>query len=100
MEFLEKQSKNLNENEKTIIKESVKKNTHYISQFSKYHPESITVMFVIWHKLFPEQKQDMNCSSCRKAVTKFFNLLVVNWEEEKQNKKTKNKTNGRKKKQS
>ena len=36
-------------------------------------------MFAEWHLLFPVQKQDLNCSSCRKAVVKFWETIVDEW---------------------
>jgi len=45
-------------------------------------------MFAEWHVLFPSHKQDLKCSSCRKAVVKFWETIVEEWKTTK-NKKTK-----------
>jgi hypothetical protein len=47
--------------------------------FPTYHAESLTVMYAEWHLLFPAHKQDINCSSCRKAVVKFWETMVDEW---------------------
>ena len=50
----------------------------------------MNILFAEWHKLFPAQKQDMNCSSCRNAVVKFFKTMHIEWDTqiEKPKKKT------------
>lgn len=39
----------------------------------------LLLLFDYWHKLFPKQKQNMKCNSCRKAVYKFFGLLAKDY---------------------
>ena len=47
-------------------------------------------MFAEWHLLFPSNKQDMNCTSCRAAVCKFWEMMVDEWIEVEQTPKKKN----------
>ena len=59
---------------------------------------SLNIMFAEWHVLFPSHKQDLNCTSCRKAVCKFWETMVDEWIEiERPPKKTTKKKNGSKK---
>ncbi len=44
-------------------------------------------MYSFWHKYFPAQKQDINCSSCRNAVVKFWNTMCEEWLKENTKKK-------------
>ena len=37
---------------------------------------SLITLFKYWKMIWPKYPQDMNCSSCRKAVVKFFNQLI------------------------
>tara|TARA_R100000005_G_scaffold51624_1_gene25012 strand:- start:11523 stop:11807 length:285 start_codon:yes stop_codon:yes gene_type:complete len=54
-------------------------NETYKKQFSKHKNESIHYMFDEYHKLFPSQKQDINCTSCRNAVVKLWGLMIKEW---------------------
>jgi len=45
------------------------------------------IMYDQWHKLFPANKQDINCSSCRNAVVKFWNTMCEVWLKENTKKK-------------
>ena len=47
------------------------------------------IMYDQWHKLFPAHKQDINCSSCRNAVAKFWNTMCDEWSKEKPKKNVK-----------
>ena len=38
--------------------------------------DSMRLLFKYWNFLWPRYKQDINCGSCRKAVLKFFSILV------------------------
>jgi len=86
-----------------MITDAVKVNKSYMAQFPKYHTESLKLMYAEWHIAFPKRKQDMNCSSCRAAVCKFWEMIVEEWIASPlmlaETKKTpiKKKTNGRKK---
>ena len=60
-----------------------------MNNFSQYESNSLTLMYAEWHMLFPAQKQDINCSSCRKAVNKFWETMVEEWKITKEVKKTK-----------
>ena len=64
-------------------------NKKYTANFTTYHSESLNIMFAEWHLLFPAQKQDVNCSSCRAAICKFWETLVDEWIETEQTPKKK-----------
>lgn len=82
-------AKNYNKNKKQMMIDAVKKNKNYMNNFSQYESNSLTLMYAEWHILFPAQKQDINCSSCRKAVNKFWETMVEEWKITKEVKKTK-----------
>jgi len=63
------------------IKESIDKNNEYMKNYPKHHAESIKFLFEAWHNVFPREKQDIKCSSCRNAVFKFWELVNENWNE-------------------
>ena len=91
-------AKNYDKNKKQMMIDAVKKNKNYMNNFSQYESNSLTLMYAEWHMLFPAQKQDINCSSCRKAVNKFWETMVDEWIEiERPPKKTTKKKNGSKK---
>tara|TARA_R110000803_G_C11880715_1_gene309707 strand:- start:567 stop:815 length:249 start_codon:yes stop_codon:yes gene_type:complete len=73
----------INQKDKEFIKNSVKENNHCLINFSKYKNDSIYNLFDEWHKIFPRNKQDINCSSCRKAVVKFWDEICNYWNENK-----------------
>jgi hypothetical protein len=62
-----------------MMTDAVIKNKNHTKNFTSYHAESLTLMFAEWHLLFPANKQDMKCSSCRKAVVKFWETMVDEW---------------------
>ena len=72
-----------------MIENAVSKNRHNINNFSKYNAVALDIMFAEWHVLFPSHKQDLKCSSCRKAVNKFWETMVEEWKITKEVKKTK-----------
>lgn len=83
-----------------LITDAVKTNIEYQKQFPRYHSESLNTMYAEWHIKFPTQKQDINCSSCRAAVCKFWGMMVEEWNNIKSEEvvlKPKKKSNGRKK---
>ena len=82
-------AKNYNKNKKQMMIDAVKKNKNYMNNFSQYESNSLTLMYAEWHILFPTQKQDINCSSCRKAVNKFWETMIEEWKTTKEVKKTK-----------
>ena len=82
-------AKNYNKNKKQMMIDAVKKNKNYMNNFSQYESNSLTLMYAEWHILFPAHKQDINCSSCRKAVNKFWETMVEEWKITKEVKKTK-----------
>ena len=53
-------------------------------------------MFAEWHLLFPQNKQDIKCTSCRAAVCKFWNTMMDEWIESEQTPKKKNASKKRK----
>ena len=81
-------AKNYDKNKREMIETAVSKNRHNINNFSKYNAVALDIMFAEWHVLFPSHKQDLKCSSCRKAVVKFWETIIEEWKTTK-NKKTK-----------
>jgi hypothetical protein len=75
-------SKNFTETEKKLIIDTLKENDDYIRNYSQHKKNCIYILFAEWHKLFPAQKQDINCSSCRNAVVKFFKTMHIEWDTE------------------
>ena len=73
-------------------------NKTYNGQFGKHKVESIHYMFKEWHNLFPKQKQDLKCSSCRNAVVKFWGMMIDEWVSVETIVKPKQKKVGKKKK--
>lgn len=41
-----------------------------------YNGQGLKTLFDYWHKYFPNQKQNMKCSSCRKMVHKFWGNIA------------------------
>ena len=76
-------AKTIKGNERKEIQDAIKENQEYMRNYSKYKQQPLLVMFVGWEKLFPTNKQDIKCSSCRKAVVKFWNEINKEWLEEK-----------------
>ena len=91
-------AENYSKDKRKMMTDAVIKNQKHLRNFPTYHGESLNIMFAEWHVLFPAHKQDLNCSSCRKAVCKFWETMVDEWIEiERPPKKTTKKTNGSKK---
>lgn len=83
-------AKSIKKENREVIKKSVKENNNSLLNFSKYKNDCIYTLYDEWHKIFPRNKQDINCSSCRKAVVKFWNEICKKWEQKTKNvKKTK-----------
>jgi hypothetical protein len=72
-------AKNFSESKRNMMTSAVIKNQKHYMNFPTYHAESLTLMYAEWHLLFPSHKQDINCSSCRKAVVKFWETMVDEW---------------------
>tara|TARA_R100001509_G_scaffold162390_2_gene133896 strand:- start:1027 stop:1320 length:294 start_codon:yes stop_codon:yes gene_type:complete len=82
-------AQNFNKDKRKFMTSVVIKQSNHTRNFSTYHAESLDIMFAEWHLLFPTNKQDMNCNSCRKAVVKFWETMVDEWIElERKPKKT------------
>ena len=97
-------AENYNKDKRKMMTDAVIKNKNHIKNFPTYHAESLMIMFAEWHLLFPAQKQDVNCTSCRAAICKFWETIVDEWIEiestpnpAKTPKKTSKKPNGSKK---
>jgi len=75
-------AKNYSKDKKRMMTDAVVKNQHHMRNFTSYHTYSLNLMYAEWYLLFPTQKQDINCSSCRKAVNKFWETMVDEWIEE------------------
>ena len=65
--------------DKKRIISAVETNRKYMENYPKHNVEALNAMFREWSNVFPSQKQDMNCSSCRNAVYKFWTLVVEEW---------------------
>ena len=76
-------AKTIKGSERKEIQDALKENQEYMRNYSKYKEAPLTVMFVRWDKLFPTNTQDIKCSTCRKAVVKFWNEINKEWLEEK-----------------
>tara|TARA_R110002110_G_scaffold93846_1_gene243812 strand:- start:234 stop:536 length:303 start_codon:yes stop_codon:yes gene_type:complete len=72
-------AKNYNSNKRQMITNVVVTNKNHTRNYPSYHAESLKTMFAEWHLLFPEQKQDMNCPSCRAAICKFWETIIDEW---------------------
>ena len=93
-------AKNYKKEKREMMTNAVIKNQHHMRNFPSYHTHSLRLMYAEWHLLFPTQKQDLKCSSCRKAVNKFWETMVDEWieEEAKPTTKTKKKVGTKKRK--
>jgi len=69
-----------------MMTDAVLTDLNYQKNFPAHHAESLSIMFAEWHILFPKQKQDMQCTSCRAAVCKFWGMMVDVWIELEQDK--------------
>ena len=86
-------AKTIKGSERKEIQEAIKENHEYMHNFSKHKEKPIRLMFVGWDKIFPTNKQDINCTSCRKAVVKFWDEINKEWlAEKKVSKKVKKQT--------
>jgi|TARA_R100001463_G_scaffold41176_2_gene86946 hypothetical protein len=70
---------NYSKNKRSMMTDSVVRNQNHQRNFPTYHSQSLNIMFAEWHLLFPTQKQDIHCTSCRKAVVKFWETMVDEW---------------------
>lgn len=66
-----------------MIKDSITSLINYEKNYSKYKPEELRLLFSQWHKVFPQHRQDITCSSCRAAVVKFWKEIYNIWANEK-----------------
>ena len=73
-------SQTFTEAQKKLIIDTLKVNDNYNRNYSLHKKNCMNILFAEWHKLFPAQKQDMNCSSCRNAVVKFFKTMHIEWD--------------------
>lgn len=95
---LQEIAENYSKDKRKMMTDAVIKTQKHVRNFTTYHAESLSIMFAEWHLLFPAQKQDMNCTSCRAAVFKFWETMVDEWIEiESTPKNTTKTTNGSKK---
>jgi len=84
---LQEIAKSVAKTDRELIKKSVEENRIYNANFSRHKVDSLNNMYSLWHKYFPAQKQDINCSSCRNAVVKFWNTMCEEWLKENTKKK-------------
>jgi hypothetical protein len=76
-------SKSIKGKRREMIKDNITALMDYQRNFSKYKPEELKLLFSEWHKEFPQHQQDITCSSCRKAVVKFWKEIYSIWISEK-----------------
>jgi len=96
-------AENYNKHKRKMMTDAVVANRNHTKNFASYHATSLYTMFAEWHLLFPTQKQDIKCTSCRAAIVKFWETIVDEWIEqwassEETPKKTPKKSNAPKKK--
>jgi hypothetical protein len=72
-------AENYSKQKRKMMTSAVITNRNYMANFTNYHSESLYTMFAEWHLLFPAQKQDIKCSSCRTAICKFWGAIVDEW---------------------
>ena len=89
-------AENYSKQKRKMMTEAVITNKKYMEDFTNYHSTSLNMMFAEWHLLFPTNKQDINCTSCRAAVCKFWETIVDEWIEAEQTPKKKNASKKRK----
>ncbi len=82
-------AKSVENTDKELIIKAVAENISYNANFSRHKSEPIHLMYNLWHKYFPTNKQDINCSSCRNAVVKFWNTMCDEWSKPKPKPKAK-----------
>ena len=86
-------AKTIKGSERKAIQEAIKENQEYMRNYSKHKEKPIRLMFAEWDKIFPTNKQDIKCTSCRKAVVKFWDEINKEWlAEKKVSKKVKKQT--------
>ena len=81
---------NYSKNKRSMMTEAVITNNNHQRNFPSHHSTSLNLMFSEWHLLFPANKQDIQCTSCRAAICKFWSVMVDKWIEEEQTPKKKN----------
>jgi len=89
-------AENYSKKKRSMMTDAVITNMNYTKNFTTHHSESLNIMFAEWHLLFPQNKQDINCTSCRAAVCKFWNTMMDEWIEAEQTPKKKNASKKRK----
>ena len=89
-------AENYSKQKRSMMTDAVINNMNYTKNFTTYHSESLNIMFAEWHLLFPQNKQDIKCTSCRAAVCKFWNTMMDEWIEAEQTPKKKNASKKRK----
>ena len=92
-------AENYSKQKRKMMTDAVITNHKYMSNFPQYHSESLSLMFAEWHILFPTQNQDINCTSCRAAICKFWETMVDEWIEIERTPKKPNASKKRKTKQ-
>ena len=89
-------AENYSKKKRSMMTDALITNMNYTTNFTTYHSESLNIMFAEWHLLFPKNKQDIKCTSCRAAVCKFWNTMMDEWIEAEQTPKKKNASKKRK----
>ena len=81
---------NYSKNKRKMMTDAVINNKNHQRNFPSHHAISLNLMFAEWHLLFPANKQDIKCTSCRAAICKFWDMMVDEWIELEQTPKKKN----------
>lgn len=75
MKVIERIVKKLSQKEKQEIKEAVEKN-NISAKKRMYDSSALPFLFLKWKRYFPQSPQNINCKSCRKAVSKFWRMVA------------------------
>lgn len=78
---IKKAANNIPKDIKEKLIHYINKNNNKIDNVNEYDMDSIYYLFNAWHKIFPNIRQDVGCTSCRKAVVKFFNQVYQEWQD-------------------
>jgi len=81
---------NYSKEKRKMMTEAVITNANHQKNYPSHHSTSLNLMFAEWHLLFPANKQDIQCTSCRAAICKFWSVMVDAWIETEQTPKKKN----------
>ena len=78
---IKKAANNIPKDIKEKLIHYINKNNNKVDAVNEYDMDSIYYLFIAWHKIFLNIRQDVGCTSCRKAVVKFFNQVYQEWQD-------------------